>query len=59
MITSKHPSEWTQDEFIAAVLREYPELKIDYMPDGTRAIRGTRVIAKVLAMAKAFRHQIN
>ena len=40
LMTNEHPSEWTEDEFIAAVLREHPELKIDFLPDGTRIIRG-------------------
>ena len=61
MTTNKHPSEWTEDEFIAAVLREHPELKLDYLPDGTRVIRGIRLKTKAerefeaLARAKAAR----
>ena len=43
MTSNKHPSETPTDEFIAAVLREHPELKIDYLPDGTRVIRGIRL----------------
>ena len=43
MPSNKHPSEWAEDEFIAAVLREHPGLKIDYLPDGTRVIRGIKL----------------
>jgi hypothetical protein len=41
-MTNKHPSEWTEDELIAALVREHPELKIDYV-DGQRVIRGIRL----------------
>ena len=39
MTNNKHPSEWTEDEFIAAVLRERPEF-------GTRVVRGIRLKTK-------------
>ena len=43
MTNNQPPSEWTEDEFIAALLREHPEFKIDYLPDGTRVIRGIKL----------------
>jgi hypothetical protein len=30
----------TKDEFIAELLRKYPELKVEVLPNGKRVIRG-------------------
>jgi hypothetical protein len=35
----------TEDEFIAELLRRYPELKVEVLPNGKRVIRGIRLKA--------------
>jgi hypothetical protein len=37
------PPNITEDEFIAELLRRYPELKVETLPNGERVIRGIRL----------------
>jgi hypothetical protein len=44
----------TEDEFFAELLRRFPDLKEDVLPDGTRIIRGIRLkTPEELGLAKA------
>ena len=37
------PPNMTEDEFIAELLRRFPELKVETLPNGERVIRGIRL----------------
>ena len=51
MTDNKHPSEWTEDELITALLPARPDLKVDYV-DGKRVIRGIQLKKKLPGTAK-------
>jgi hypothetical protein len=37
------PSDLTEDEFIAELLRLHPELRVEILPNGKRVIHGIRL----------------
>jgi len=37
------PPNMTKDEFIAELLRRYPELRVETLPNGEQVIRGIRL----------------
>jgi hypothetical protein len=37
------PPNMTEEEFIAELLRRFPELKVETLPNGDRVIRGIRL----------------